>query len=81
MSEELCGCGAVVKNDICSDLMRHSHYLVSKIEAKYEETEILRTTLTNLEDEAFRVVDSEPDKYPHLKRAVEKAQKVLEERK
>jgi hypothetical protein len=39
---ELCGCGAAVKSDMCSEPMRHSYYLVGKLEAKNEEIERLK---------------------------------------
>jgi hypothetical protein len=39
---ELCGCGAKVVNDCCVEPMRHSYYLVGKLEAKNEEIERLK---------------------------------------
>lgn len=74
---ELCGCGAVVENDVCSDLMRHSNYLVGRIESKNEEIERLKKALKNLADESFRVADGY--NFPHLKRAHDAAVEVLDE--
>lgn len=39
---ELCGCGAKVVNDCCVEPMRHSNYLIRRLEAKNEEIERLK---------------------------------------
>lgn len=39
---ELCACGAKVVNDCCVEPMRHSYYLVGRLEAKNDEIERLK---------------------------------------